>query len=170
MRWPMMHDCPVPPTSYFHFPLSWGSIIKLPPNPGVDLTYNELVCTDIDKEKIIELITTLADNNKFSLLLNQTYIKGLGASLNHVHPLKFIAVSMATPHLKNCYRLIYDDYFKKTAVLEGMGASLTREAEKKKLDQYLAPFAEEMKVPVEVLRPFTDARDWEGLVAYLMTL
>jgi hypothetical protein len=165
----MMHDCPLPPTNHFHFPLSLGAIIKLPPNPGVDVAYKDLVCTESDKEKIIELFNTLADNNKFYLLLNQTYIRGIGAQLNHVHPLKLIAVSMATPHLKNCYRLIFEDYFKKLEVLGGMGASLTREADKGKLDQYLAPFAEEMSIPVEDLRPFTEARDWEGLVTYLMT-
>lgn len=171
----MMHDCPVPPTNHFHFPLSLGAIIKLPPNPGVDVAYKDLVCTESDKEKIIELFNTIAHNDKFSLLFMQTHVRGLGVSLNHVHPLKLIAVSMATPHLKNCYRLIFEDYFKKLEVLGGMGAALTRESEKKKsdgktaLDQYLAPFAEEMSVPVEDLRPFTEARDWEGLVTYLMT-
>ena len=38
-----------------------------------------------------------------------------------------------------------------------------------KIEQYLVPFAEEMGIPVENIRPYIQARDWEGLVRYLMS-
>ena len=178
----MIHDCPVPPTTHFHFPVSLGAIIKLPPNPGVDVAYKDLVCTETDREKIFELFTTIAEKDKFYLLYNQTYVRGIGVKLNHVHPLKLIAVSMSTPYLKNCYKTIFEDYFKKNEVVGGSGAALTREASKGKLDQYLPAFAEEMGVPLKTLPAFVkemglplktlqdyvDARDWEGFLVFLM--
>jgi hypothetical protein len=163
-----MHDYPAPPPKHFHFPLSFGSIIKLPLNPGLDVAYKDLVCTQQDQDTIIEIITTIADNNKFSLLFNQNHLRSIGAQVNHVHPFKFLTVGMGTPHLKNCYAVIFEDYFKKNGVMEGLIPSLTREAEKGKLEQYLAPFAEEMGVSPEDLRPFIQARDWEGLVLFLI--
>jgi len=163
-----MRDYP-PPPKQFHSFFSLASIIKLPSNPGADVAYKDLVCTEQDKTNIYELIYSLADNSKFSLLLKQTHIKNLGAQINHVHPLKFLAVAMSTPELKTCFIVIFDDYFKRNGFMDGLGPSLHREAEKRKLDMHLDGFAAEMKVNVEEIKPYFAASDWESLVRYLMS-
>ena len=163
-----MHDCPSPPAQHFHFCFSLASIIKLPSNPTADIAYKDLVCTEQDKAHIYEILTSVADNSKFSLLLKQNHLKNLGAQINHVHPLKFLATSIGTPQMKSCLMYVFDDYFKRNGYMDGLGPSLTREAEKGKLEMYLAPFAEEVGVKVEDIQPYFNAHDWEGLVRFLI--
>jgi len=151
-----------------HFFFSLASIIKLPPNPGADVAYKDLVCTEQDQANIIEIITSIADNSKFSLLLKQSHLKNIGAQINHVHPLKFLSVAVSSDHLKSCLILIFDDYFKKNGFMDGLGPSLTREADKGKLEVYLPAFAAEVGVPIESIKPYIQSRDWEGLVHFLM--
>ena len=163
-----MHDCPSPPPKPFHFFFSLASIIKLPTNPGVDVAYKDLVCTEQDKANIVEIISVIADNSKFSLLLKQNHLKNLGSQVNHVHPLKFLSVALSSEYLKSCLIQIFDDYFKRNGFMDGLGPSLTREAEKGKLETYLPAFSQDVGVPVDMMLPYIQARDWEGLVRYLM--
>ena len=163
-----MHDFPAPPPKQFHFFFSLASIIKLPSNPGADLAYKDFVCTEQDKANIHELIISLAENSKFSLLMKQNQMKNLGAQINHVHPLKFLAVAMSTMELKSCFMIIFDDYFKKSGFMDGLGPALTREAEKGNLEKHLSSFAAEIGVKPEDIHPYLVARDWDGLVHFLM--
>jgi len=163
-----MHDFPAPPPKPFHFTFSLASIIKLPPNPGADLPYKDLPCSEQDRANIIEIVVSIADNSKFTLLLKQSHLRNLGAQVNHVHPLKFLSVTLSTPQLKTCLIQIFDDYFKRNGFMDGLGPSLTREADKGKLDVYLPAFAEEVGVPLDTITPYIQARDWEGLVRLLM--
>jgi hypothetical protein len=145
-----------------------AAIIKLPPNPGVDVAYADLPCKEEDIEKIKEIITTVAGESKFSLLLNQNHLESLGEQIKHVHPFKFLAVAVSSNHLKNCLALIFDDYFKKDRFMGDLGQSLTREATKKKLELYLPHFAAEIGIPVESIHSYIQSHDWEGLVKFLM--
>ncbi|HSX38891.1 MAG TPA: hypothetical protein VLE95_08760 [Chlamydiales bacterium] len=162
-----MHDAPPLPPNPFHYFVHLGSIINIPKNPKADVAYKDLVCTEQDKSYIIELVTTIAENNKFSLLLKQTYLKNIGVQINHVHPLKFLSVAVSSDFLKSCVIQIFDDYFKRNGFMDGLGPSLTREAEKGKLENYLADFSKEVSVPLENIRPYVETRDWESLVSLL---
>lgn len=145
-----------------------ASIIKKPPAKSVETTYKELVCTDQDKANISEIISTMAENSKLSLLFKQSHLKEIGAQINHVHPLKFLGAVFSNPHLKSCMYYIWDDYFKRNGFLDGLGPSLTREAEKGKLSQYLHEFAAEVGVPLENIQGYFAVMDWENLVLYLI--
>ncbi len=146
----------------------FASIIKFPPGGEKQLTYLDLICTDQDKSNIYEIITTMSDNGKLSLLLKQGHLKQLGAQINHVHPLKFMSTIFSNPRLKMCMPEIFDDYFKRNGFMDGLGPSLERESEKGKLIQFLNDFASEVNVNPESIRGFFLARDWENLVRFLM--
>lgn len=168
-----MQDLPQSPPKHFHYfakkaPSFLASIIKFPPAGGQSEAYKDLVCTDQDKSNIFEIITTMAEHGKLALLLKQSYLKNLGAQINHVHPLKFLSTIFTNPCLKTRMEPIFDDYFKRNGFMDGLGPSLTREADKGKLDQYLNDFASEVKIPPDRLRKFFQNRDWESLVRYLM--
>jgi hypothetical protein len=145
-----------------------GSIIKKPPEKPKDTPYKDLVCTEQDKAYIYEIISTMSENGKLSLLFKQSYLKEIGAQINHLHPLKFLSAIFTEPHLKSCMYYIWDDRFKKNGFLDGLGPSLSREAEKGKLEQYLKDFSIEVGVTVENIRPYFDVHDWENLVLYLI--
>lgn len=164
----MQHMPPPPPAYHWIVPFSLASIIKVPPNPEKEIPYQDLVCTDQDRAYIIEIITGMAENSKFSLLLKQNHFKNIGTQINHVHPLKFLVVAVSSPQLKANLEIIFDDYFKRNGFMDGLGPCLTREAEKGKLEKYLPAFAAEVGIPEEKIRPYFQARDWDGFVRFLM--
>ena len=162
---------PHPPEQAYVFvqvpPALLAQIVKIPPNKG-NVSYQQLVCTEQDQAHVFEIISTMSENGKLSLLLKQSHLKELGAQINHLHPFKFLEVIFTNDHLKTCMPSIFDDYFKRNGFMEGLGPSLTNEADKGKLDQHVIHFAKEVNVSPEALQPYVTARDWENLVRYLI--
>ncbi len=153
------------PVSIVHYVESIATIIKIPTDKEPN-SYQGLVCTEQDKTTIYEIITTLAEHGKLSLLLKQSHLKGLGSQINHVHPLKFLSTIVTNPRLRECLVDIFDDYFKRNGFMDGIGPSLSREAERGKLAMYVNDFSEEVKVKKEDVEPFFRKQDWEGLVRF----
>lgn len=145
-----------------------GSIIKKPPVKPVETSYFQLECTEQDKANIYEIISTMAEKGKLSLLFQQSYLREIGAQINHVHPLKFLAVIMKEPYLKSCMSYIWDDYFKRNGFMDGIAPALSREAEKGKLEFHLDEFAKDVGLPKEHIKAYFDVHDWENLVLYLI--
>lgn len=146
----------------------FGVVVKIPPAKTQDEAYSELTLTEQDRTIIYEIIKTIADNGKLTLLFKQNHLKQLGTQINHVHPLKFLSAIFTHPELKICMIDVYDDYFKKTGFLDGLAPSLTREAEKGKLTQYLDDFAADLQVSLDGIKPYFQSGDWEELVRYLI--
>lgn len=140
-----------------------ASIIKFPPEKKPE-SYAELVCTQEDQSNIYEIITLMSENGKFSLLLKKNHLQSLGAQINHVHPLKFLSTIVTHPRLRPCLLDIFGDYFKRNGFMDGIGPSLSREAEKGTLEQYISDFANEVNEPKEALVKYFQNQDWEGLV------
>ncbi|MBI5272732.1 MAG: hypothetical protein HY861_01970 [Chlamydiia bacterium] len=167
--WCRMYDYPPPPQTEYHFSLNLASIVKLPPNPENNVSYKDLQCSEQDRANIEEIISTIAVNSKFSLLLKQAHLRNIGAQINHVHPLKFLTVATSSPQMKGFLAVILDDYFKRNGFFaDGLFPSLTREADKGKLRIYLPDFAVETGASQEALDPYFQSRDWEGLIRFLI--
>jgi len=132
-------------------------------------SYENLICSERDKACVHEIITTLGERGKIYLLFNQGHINDLGDEIEHLHPLKFLTSIFCYPHIKRHMPEIYDDYFKRNGFMGGLAPNLSRESEKGKLNQYLGKFAQEIKVPLDKMRPFFDTHNWEGLVEFLIT-
>lgn len=163
-----MHD--YPPPAYHYFVPAIASIIKVPPAPQPELSYNDLVFTEQDRAHISELITTMAQNNKLQLLFKQGHLKNIGAQINHVHPLKFLSSISTNPELKPLMGNIHDDHFKWNEFMNGLGAGLTREAKKGKLELYLKDFSNEVGLSAEEIHSYFESQDWDSFVLFLMEL
>lgn len=145
-----------------------GSIIKKPPPKPVEMGWDELICSETDRTNIHEIVSTVAEKNKLSLLFQQNYLREKGAQIAHVHPLKFLSVIFSNPHLKTCMFYIWDDYFKRSSFVADLSAALTREADKGKLHPYLGDFCKEVGVASETVKSYFDTRDWENFVLFLI--
>src|SRR5882724_8421431 len=86
-----------------------ASIIKKPPVKTAELSYKDIPCTEEHRACIYEIISTMAENSKLSLLFNQSHLKGLGDRISDVHPMKFLSTIFNDPHLKMCMGLIWND-------------------------------------------------------------
>lgn len=145
-----------------------ASIIKKPPVKTEEPAYKDLSCTEEQKAFIYEIISTMGEYGKASLFFKQGHLKELGARISDVHPMKFMSTIFTNDYLRTCMPGIWDDYFKRTNLMGGLGPSLTREMEKGKLLSHLKNFAEELAVPEELIRPYFEAQDWENLVLFLI--
>lgn len=165
-----MHDAPshytIPYQPSFFCKLL-GSMISFPPEPESE-NYKDLVCTQKDQDIIYEIITTMDELGKLGLLMKKKYMQTLGAQINHVHPLKFLSTIVTNDRLRSCLKEVFNDYFKRNGFMDGIGPSLTQEADKGLLDQYIEDFSQEVGVSSVDITPFFQARDWEGLVRFFI--
>lgn len=168
-----MHDLP-PPKPYYQFikKKPFASIIKFPPDKGQkEIAYKDLVCTEKDKAKIYEIVTTVSRHTKLSLWPKSGHLNELGAQIGHVHPLKFLGTIFSHPELKACMPDIIDDYFKRSKFMAGLGTNLTKEADKGKLMPYLQDFSTEVghhPHNTPIIQSHFESREWESLVRFLM--
>ena len=157
---------------FFFVSAAFSSIIKIPPtniSAIADVSYDELACTQEDREKIAFLITTMGENGKIALLFKARELRRIGDEILHVHPLRFLGVVFSNPILINHMREIYNDYFKWNEFIDGLGTSLTAQANRDKLNCYLNDFSKEINILPDNMKHFIAAREWERFVLFLMT-
>ncbi len=144
-----------------------GSIIKIPPAAQEEMTYDKLLCSKDHKDYIEELITAMKEQSWLTLFKNRKHLEFIGSQINPVHPLKFLGTIFSNPTLKSYMPVIFEDFLKKGQLLDGLSANLNREADKGALNRYLTPFAQEVGVSPEIIQPYFQSRNWEGLVQML---
>ena len=149
-----------------------ASIIKIPPTepPAASAaTFNDLVCSPEDVQKITRLVSVMGENGKVVLLFKyQKELRQIGREIDHVHPLKFITVIMSDPHLKSCIKQVHSDYFKWTNFLDGLGNGLTSQHSQNKISVYLNDFAKGLGLAPESLQKYVEKQDWENMLIFLM--
>ena len=174
-----------PPAYHLFVPAKHNShllaLIKIPPKEP-QLPYKQLPGSNpADRSKVIELFTAFGSHNKAVLLL-QYYSKldKLGDEIEHVHPLKLLGCifSATDPSqklkMKGYMDNIYNDYFKWKNFFEGrpphsgFGPNMNHEMKKNNLIRHLKAFSKEINMPEEKLLPFFNARDWRGLIKFLI--
>lgn len=147
-----------------------GGLVKVKPEKNEP--FSNLRLTNIDKENITFIITSMGEQGKLWLLVHKSELSEKGDKIQGVHPLKFLAVIFKDEYLKKvCMPTILNDYYKKKNFIEGLGASMTREAQKGKIQKYMPDFLMEInldKKHSEKLLEFVEARNWEGFVWYIV--
>ena len=173
-----------PPAYHFFVPKqqpNFLALINIPPKQK-PLPYNKLPGFSLeDRAKVIELFSTFGSHNKAALLI-QYYSKldKLGDEIEHIHPLKLLGCIFSAKDMSKKREMqkymnnIYNDYFKWKNFFEGrpphsgFRPNMNHEMKKNNLIRHLKEFSQEINVPEEKLLPFFKAKNWKGLVHFLI--
>jgi hypothetical protein len=149
-----------------------SAIIKIPTTSvpsNENVPYSQLSCSDIDRQKITHLVTTIAENGKLVLLFKyQRELRQIGREIEHVHPLRFLGTILSDPTLKSSLKEISRDYFKWSNFIDGLANGLTLQAKQNRVNIYLNDFAKEIGVKPEVLQGFVNSQEWEKMALFLI--
>ncbi|MFI5334589.1 MAG: hypothetical protein ACHQT8_05435 [Chlamydiales bacterium] len=146
--------------------------------------YLAIHAPDEYQKAVADMITTLANTSLPGLAFKKSYLnrKGEEISSHNIHTLKFLECILTKPELKECLRRVRSSSMKWNGLLwgeggrekgDGTGGALDKLAAENKLNAYLPGFVHVLnkhglKVNLNTLRTFSDKRDWQGMLDYLM--
>ena len=136
--------------------------------PASDQGYEKLPITSEDKQKIANILMTMADNNVFKLLFEKKRLERLGHEVNHVHPVRFLGTVFTDPRLIYCMHKIRGSGFKWGGFIDGFSERFKQEINANNVEAYLPGLAEHLHVSVDDLRGYINHQDVEGLILFLM--
>jgi len=138
-------------------------------NEPLSISYKDLVCTEDDKRKIYYIIHSLGNDSYLTLLMNIKKFRKVGDEVRHVHPLCFLGYVYTTFELKKDMKVVMGAYFIRNEFLKEVVPVLEREYSNNNIYPFLADFSKEIHVSEDLIRPFVDKRNWEGLIKFLNT-
>ncbi|MDN3507222.1 MAG: hypothetical protein P0S96_08350 [Simkaniaceae bacterium] len=140
-----------------------------PPSEEVELNaYESLPITLEEKQKISELLNTMAENNVFMLLFEKKHLERLGQDINHVHPMRFIGTVFSSPRLKYCMHQIRRSGFKWDGFMDGFSERFAQEQKANNINAYVPGLAEVLGVNEADMQKFINKKDFVGLINFLM--
>jgi|GEM_PF-2384386 len=156
-----------PPTSKRTSPL-FPPLSLLPEVPA----YSTLRCTQKDREQVTYVVNTLSQG-LFRTTLSSLTLKSYDKELNspegqELHPYKFLSIIFTNSDAKKHIPEIFNALFLKNGFMEGVCRGMNREKARNNLLCYLEPFAQEVNVLADELRPLITGSNWEGVVKLLM--
>jgi hypothetical protein len=134
---------------------------------STDLFY-QLPLENWEKKHIYTIVSTMAEKNVMSLLLEKKRLEKKGKDVNHVHPMRFIGHVFADPYLKRCMATIKKSSFKWNGFIDGYAKRMKEEAHKNNLLPHVPGFCEAVKADPAQVTHLIQHRDWEGLIRYLV--
>ena len=117
---------------------------------------------------IYTIISTMAENNVITLAFKRSELDHLGKKIHHVHPMRFLGTVFSNPYLKKCMEEIADSHFKWNGFIDGFGARMDGEADRHNLHRYARGLCKAIKADHDLVAPYIDHRNWEGLVKHLI--
>lgn len=129
--------------------------------------YHQLPITEEEKQMIVKIILTMADNNVFKLLFEKKKLERIGKKIHHVHPIKFLGTVFSDPYLVDRMREIKDSSFKWEGFIDGLSLRMTEESSRGNLKKYLPGFCASINANLETVMSYADREDFEGLVSSL---
>ncbi|MFA6916228.1 MAG: hypothetical protein WC222_07510 [Parachlamydiales bacterium] len=121
--------------------------------------------TPTEVEKINYIVKTLGTKAKIQLFWDKSSLDKTGDQIRHLHPLKFLTVILTNQDNIKYIRIIRD----KGRVWDNFGGelkgSLKEEAAKDNLKyEYVADFAEKIKVDINLIWPDVQNKKWTAFV------
>lgn len=134
---------------------------------GTD-AFSQLPVTEEEQRRLRQVIQTVANNNPFQLGLKFSELSKEEAALEHVHPLRALAVFVTDPYTKQCLVKIVKSYFKGSNFINKTSERLRQEGNRSNLLPYVPGFCQAIKANPDQVRAYIHNKDYEGLVKYLI--
>jgi hypothetical protein len=133
--------------------------------------YQQLSIEPGEKQLIAKLLTTMANNNVFQLLLEKGRLEKIGRNIHHIHPMRFLGTVFTDRDLTWCMREIRKSHFKWDGFIDGFAERMKGEAAKvpNNLLPYVEGFAREVSRDPEMIRSYIKSQNFEGLVKFLIS-
>ena len=131
-------------------------------------SFDRLLISEKDKKTLYKIVHTLGTSNVPKLLWKKRDLEKLGNSINHVHPMRFIATILLNPTLRADLQEVRRSFFKWNGFMDGFRRRMTEEFYKDNIQAYVLGFCDELEVKEEVVQHFVDRKDWEGLVKAIL--
>lgn len=137
-------------------------------SPPTNNPYESLPITAEEKHLISKLLTTMAENNIFMLLLEKKRLEKIGGRIHHVHPLRFLGTVFTDSSLTSCMREIRKSKFKWEGFMDGFTERMRDEARRDQLAPYIPGFAKAVDRNPEQIMSYIQGSDFENLVKFLL--
>ncbi len=163
-----------PPSVEIVWQMPIAGVIRIPTDKkdiGEAPPYSQIPHDPVHREHVEWIITTIAECSLPSLAIKRSEFKRREAIIIGLHPLKFLCsiFNPHKPHLKACMQEVANyGGLKWDGFMGGLRPSMTREADRNRLNMYIDDFAIEVGVHPSIIRPYFNTRDWEGLVHALL--
>jgi hypothetical protein len=145
-----------------------AGLVNTDETEDLDVPYSEIAYNDEDLRKLNYIISKLGSEGYVDLLKDERTMRQYGRDIEHIHPLKFLALIFNNPGLKGQMNSLSQTWIKWHLFMKDLSARLDIEKEIGKVDEYLPDFCQDVGLPVSRVKPYTDNWDWEGLVKMLI--
>ena len=131
-------------------------------------SFDRLTVTEKERATIYKLVHALGTSNVPKLLWKRREMERMGNSINHVHPMRFIAMILTNPRLRADLQEVRRSFFKWNGFMDGFRRRMTEEYYRSNIQPHVMGFCETLDVNVEVVQHFVDRKDWEGLLKAIL--
>ncbi|MCH9630579.1 MAG: hypothetical protein S4CHLAM37_05800 [Chlamydiia bacterium] len=131
-------------------------------------SFDRLLVSEKEKHTIYKIVHTLGTSNVPKLLWKKKEMEKMGHSINHVHPMRFIATILTNPTLRADLQEVRRSFFKWNGFIDGFRRRMTEEYYRSNIQPHVIGFCETLDVNVEVVQHFVDRKDWEGLLKAIL--
>ncbi len=141
-------------------------------NQGQYLGYPRNYEAGISREEkgyIHYIITTLANKTLVTIAKSRTELENAGDRIDHVHPLHFLRTVFTDEELKVGIRNIRGKGWVWHSFTAGLKDTLSTELDIGNIkEEYVIDFAQAVELNPNIIRPFIQARNWDGLIDALI--
>lgn len=136
---------------------------------GSHRNYHAAVTTK-EKKDIHYIVTTLGRADPIKLKREESFLTQAGDRINHLHPFKFLSCIFTNEEMKVGLLQIRSRIISRIPkkFFGGLFESLTEEAEKNNLHEYINDFAYALKVDPALITTAIEKKEWKELINILI--
>lgn len=120
--------------------------------------------TEIQKESLEFLVSTVADNGLLKILNKEESLKKKARNVRDVHLLKLIEVVFTDPTIKTKAHKVYKDHFKWSIIKGSAAKRLAKKSKSADLEPHIASFCNTFNLDPQKIEQYQKQEEWSSLL------